>query len=233
MATRRVVVPARRAAHDRARDDRVVADDPAHHRLPRGRRDRAARLARASARAERGREELRAALTLTPLLVRLAADALARHRYVNASIDVEREQIVLHEARNIGIATAGARGTGGARGSRRRREERRATRDRDRRAHRRGARAPPAPGQLTGGTFTVNNFGSLGVWLGTPIIKPGEVANLGFGRVQERVVARDGRAIVRPVAGLAVSGDHRVLDGQTLAAFVTDVVALIEEPPER
>ena len=86
------------------------------------------------------------------------------------------------------------------------------------------------PEQLAGGTFTVNNCGSLGVWLGTPIIKPGEVANLGFGRVQERPVAIDGEVVVRPIVALAVSGDHRVLDGHTLGAFVSDVVAAIEQP---
>jgi pyruvate/2-oxoglutarate dehydrogenase complex dihydrolipoamide acyltransferase (E2) component len=86
------------------------------------------------------------------------------------------------------------------------------------------------PEQLAGGTFTLNNYGGLGVWLGTPIIKPGEVANLGVGRVQERPVAIGGQVVVRPIVALAVSGDHRVLDGHTLAAFVSDVVSLIEDP---
>jgi len=86
------------------------------------------------------------------------------------------------------------------------------------------------PEQLAGGTFTLNNYGPLGVWLGTPIIKPGEVANLGVGRVQDRPVALDGQVAVRPIVTLAVAGDHRVLDGHTLGAFVSDVVAMIEDP---
>ena len=86
------------------------------------------------------------------------------------------------------------------------------------------------PEQLSGGTFTLSNYGSLGGWLGTPIIRPGEVAILGVGRVQGRPVARDGQVVVRPIVALAVSGDHRVLDGHTLGAFVSDVVALIEDP---
>jgi pyruvate dehydrogenase E2 component (dihydrolipoamide acetyltransferase) len=175
-------------------------------------------------------ERLRRALTITPLLLRIAVDALGRHPYVNASIDMGREEITLHDECNVGIATAAPDGlivpvvaradrksvpelalevaelTSAARADRLR------------------------PDQLAGGTFTLNNYGSLGVWLGTPIIRPGEVANLGVGRVQERAVVRDGEVVVRPVAALAVSGDHRVLDGHTLGAFVSDVAALIDDP---
>jgi pyruvate/2-oxoglutarate dehydrogenase complex dihydrolipoamide acyltransferase (E2) component len=169
-------------------------------------------------------------LTITPLLLRIAVDALHRHPYVNASIDLEREEITLHSAYNIGIATAtsdglvvpvvhGADAKSVPELSREIAELTRAARERRLR-----------PDQLAGGTFTLNNYGSLGVWLGTPIIKPGEVANVGVGRVQERPVVRDGQVVVRPIVALAVSGDHRVLDGHTLGAFVSDVVALIEDP---
>ncbi len=181
-------------------------------------------------RAQRGDLGARAAVTITPLLVQIAVAALRRHPYVNASVDMEREEITLHAEYHIGVATATPGGLvvpvlhdagdkqlddlveelaeliGAAR-------ERRL-----------------APEQLAGATFTVNNYGSLGVWLGTPIIKPGEVANLGVGRVQERPVVSDGEIVARPIVALAVSGDHRVLDGHTLGAFVSDVVALIEDP---
>jgi pyruvate dehydrogenase E2 component (dihydrolipoamide acetyltransferase) len=169
-------------------------------------------------------------ITITPLLVRIAVEALRGHPYVNASIDLEREEITLHGDYNIGIATATPDGLivpvvhgadimsvtelGHAVA-----EVTQAARERRLR-----------PEQLTGGTFTVSNYGSLGGWLGTPIIRPGEVAILGVGRVQERPVARDGEIVVRPIVALAVSGDHRVLDGHTLGAFVSDVVALIEDP---
>ena len=86
------------------------------------------------------------------------------------------------------------------------------------------------PGDLAGPTITVNNYGGLGVWLGTPIVRPPEVVNFGVGAVRDRVVAVDGVPVVRPTLAVAVSGDHRVLDGHTLAAFVTDVVALLEDP---
>ena len=53
---------------------------------------------------------------------------------------------------------------------------------------------------LGGGTFTVNNYGGLGIWLGTPIVKPPEVANLGVGAIRDQVVARGGEPVVRPTS---------------------------------
>lgn len=181
-------------------------------------------------REQAAEENLRRALTVTTLLLRIVVEALPRHPYVNASVDMDRQEITLHAEYNIGVAIAAPDGlvvpvirnaaaksifelglevaelTSAARSGRLR------------------------PDQLAGGTFTLNNYGTLGVWLGTPIIKPGEVANLGVGRLQERPVAIDGQVVVRPIVALAVSGDHRVLDGHTLGAFVSDVVALIEDP---
>ena len=181
-------------------------------------------------REEAGRENLRRALTITPLLLRVAVDALRRHPYVNASIDMEREQISLHSAYNIGVATAAPEGllVPVVRQADTRSVTELAIEVAELSAAARERRLRPE--QLTAGTFTLNNYGTLGVWLGTPIIKPGEVANLGVGRVQERPVAVDGEVVVRPIVALAVSGDHRVLDGHTLGAFVSDLVALIENP---
>lgn len=175
-------------------------------------------------------EQRRRAFTLTPLLVKVAAEVLPRHPYVNASIDVEREEITLHANYNIGVATAAPDGLivpVVAHADRQNVAELAVAVRRVTGAAREGRLRPE---QLRGGTFTVNNYGSLGVWLGTPLIKPGEVANLGIGHTQDRPVVRDGEIVARPIAALAVSGDHRVLDGHTLAAFVSDVATLIEDP---
>jgi pyruvate/2-oxoglutarate dehydrogenase complex dihydrolipoamide acyltransferase (E2) component len=185
---------------------------------------------RAELREQAQDERLRRALTITPLLLRIAVDALRRHPYVNASIDMERDQITLHGDYNVGVATAAPEGliVPVVRGADAKQVSELALEiaELTRAARERGLRLE----QLTGGTFTLNNYGSLGVWLGTPIIKPGEVANLGVGRVQERPVVVDGKVVVRPIVALSVSGDHRVLDGHTLGAFVSDVVELIEDP---
>jgi pyruvate dehydrogenase E2 component (dihydrolipoamide acetyltransferase) len=92
------------------------------------------------------------------------------------------------------------------------------------------ASSPTSRASSAGATLTVNNFGSLGTWLGTPIVRPPEVVNVGAGAIRDRVVAVDGRAVVRPTLVLCVAADHRVLDGDTLAAYVTEVAARLEDP---
>jgi pyruvate dehydrogenase E2 component (dihydrolipoamide acetyltransferase) len=179
---------------------------------------------------ERGDEALADALTPTALIARAAVIALGEHPYVNASIDLEREEITLHGQINLGIATATEPGLIVPvlhNAESKSLNELAIQISELLRQARAGRLGPP---QLAGGTFTVNNYGGLGIWLGTPIIRPPEVANLGVGAVRDRVVAIDGKPTVRPVLALAVSGDHRVLDGHTLAAFVTRVVELLEQP---
>ena len=185
---------------------------------------------RESIRVASANQGLGAAVTVTALLVEIAVAALRRHPYVNASIDMEREEITLHGEYNIGVATATPDGlvVPVVHNADRKQIGELALELAELIAAARERRLRPE--QLARGTFTVNNYGALGVWLGTPIIKPGEVANLGVGRIAERPVVRDGQIVARPTVALAVSGDHRVLDGHTLAAFVSDVVALIEDP---
>ena len=179
---------------------------------------------------DRGDDALAKALTPMPLIVRAAVLAARDHPYVNASIDLEREQITLHRHYHVGIATAGPDGLIVP-----------VVHDADRRSLADIAREIVAlaqaarerrltPAQLAGPTFTVNNFGSLGTWMGTPIVRPPEVVNLGVGAIRDRVVAVDGAPVVRPTLVLSVAADHRVLDGDTLAAFVDQVAALLEDP---
>jgi pyruvate dehydrogenase E2 component (dihydrolipoamide acetyltransferase) len=179
---------------------------------------------------DRGDEALAKALTPTPLVVRAAVIAAQQHPYVNASIDLEREEITLHRHYNVGIATAGPDGLTVP-----------VVHDADRRslaevaleiaelanaARERRLR----PDQIAGATLTVNNFGSLGTWMGTPIVRPPEVVNVGVGAIREQVVAVEGAPVVRPTLVLSTAGDHRVLDGDTLAAFVNAVAYLLENP---
>ncbi|MBX5469384.1 MAG: 2-oxo acid dehydrogenase subunit E2 [Thermoleophilaceae bacterium] len=180
--------------------------------------------------AARGDERLAKAITLTPLIVKITCRALAEHPYANASVDMERGEIALHGSYHIGIATSAPDGLMVP-----------VVRDADGKtltelaleiaALAEAARERRlAPEQLRGATFTVNNFGALGIWLGTPIINPPEVANLGIGRLERRPVARGDEVVIRPILPLSVSGDHRVLDGDTLAAFVSRMVELMEQP---
>ena len=189
--------------------------------------------ARASLRrraVERGDEALAKALTPTPFAVRAAVLAAREHPYVNASIDLEAEEITLHGHYHVGIAAAGPDGLTVP-----------VVHDADRLslaelAHEIAALSQAArerklrPDQLAGPTITVNNFGSLGTWMGTPIVRPPEVVNVGVGAIRDRVVAVDGAPVVRPTLVLSVAGDHRVLDGDGLAAFVDGLQTLLEDP---
>jgi pyruvate/2-oxoglutarate dehydrogenase complex dihydrolipoamide acyltransferase (E2) component len=178
----------------------------------------------------RGDERLARALTVTPLIVKMVAAVLPRHPYANASVDLEREEITLRASCNIGIAVAAAQGLVVPV------VQRAQTKSAAEIALEVAALAQAArenrlsSEQLAGGTFTVNNYGALGVWLGTPIIAPGQVVNFGLGKLEPRPVVRDGEIVARPIMPIAVSGDHRALDGHTLAALVNDVVELIENP---
>lgn len=169
-------------------------------------------------------------LTLVPLLVKMVATLLERHPRLNAAVDMEREEVTLHGSIEVGVATATSDGLLVP-----------VVSDADRKSLAEIAREVAelaaaarnrklTPGQLAGATFTVNNYGALGVWLGTPIIGPNQVANLGVGRVEQRPVVRDGKVVIRPIMAIACSADHRLLDGDTLALFVSDLVELIEEP---
>ena len=179
---------------------------------------------------DRGDAELAEALTPTPLVVCAAVLAAKDHPYVNASIDLDAETITLHRHYNVGTAAAGPDGLTVP-----------VVHDADRRSLAELAREIAAlasaarerrlrPEQLAGPTFTVNNFGSLGTWMGTPIVRPPEVVNVGVGAVRDRVVAVDGAPVVRPTLVLSVAADHRVLDGDTLAAFVDRLARLLEDP---
>jgi pyruvate dehydrogenase E2 component (dihydrolipoamide acetyltransferase) len=81
---------------------------------------------------------------------------------------------------------------------------------------------------LTGAVFSVSNLGSLGVDRFTALVNPPEAAILAMGRVRDRVVARDGKAEVRPVVTLTLSVDHRVADGADAARFLDDVATRLE-----
>jgi 2-oxoglutarate dehydrogenase E2 component (dihydrolipoamide succinyltransferase) len=84
--------------------------------------------------------------------------------------------------------------------------------------------------ELRGGTFTITNGGVFGSLLSTPILNPPQVAVLGMHRIEERPVVRDGQVVVRPMMYLALSYDHRVIDGREAVQFLAYIKELIEDP---
>ncbi len=83
---------------------------------------------------------------------------------------------------------------------------------------------------LTGGTFSITNGGVFGSMLSTPIINPPQSAILGMHSITERAVVRNGEIVIRPMMYLAVSYDHRIIDGKDAVQFLTTVKECIEDP---
>jgi len=86
------------------------------------------------------------------------------------------------------------------------------------------------PDQMTGGTFTISNLGMIGVGAFTPLINPPEAAILGVGTTADKPVVVDGAVVVRPIATLCLTADHRLVDGADGAAFLSRLKELVERP---
>jgi pyruvate dehydrogenase E2 component (dihydrolipoamide acetyltransferase) len=177
---------------------------------------------------------LRDRLDVTPfvLTLRMLVIALGRHPVLNATwLETEGgPRIQLHRSVRLGIAVASDRGlvvpvVGDADTLTTRRL---ATVVDDMVERARAGRLAPA--ELGGSTFTVSNFGALGLDEGVPVINYPEAAILGIGSLKPRAVVLDDAVVARPTMTLTCAFDHRIADGAQAAAFLTDLRGLIEEP---
>jgi 2-oxoglutarate dehydrogenase E2 component (dihydrolipoamide succinyltransferase) len=84
--------------------------------------------------------------------------------------------------------------------------------------------------ELQGGTFTISNGGVYGSLLSTPIVNPPQSGVLGLHAIQERPVAREGNVVIRPMMYVALTYDHRVVDGREAVSFLKRVKEVIESP---
>lgn len=167
-------------------------------------------------------------LAYDDLLVKAVAVALAEHPYLNARWTPDG--IFLVAPVNVGLAVALEDGLVVLvlrEANRKRLAEIAAERER---LVARAREDKIRPEDVSGGTFTITNLGMYGVDSFTPIVNPPETAILGVGRVAERAVGRDGQLVLRPTVHLALSFDHRVVDGAPAARFLQRVQQLIEEP---
>lgn len=169
-------------------------------------------------------------LSVNPFLMRACALALAKHPSFNARFDSQAAQIQQFENVNLGFATATEDGLiVPVIQSAQNLSVKELSQETDNLAALAKSRKATAE-QLSGGTFTITNFGSFGTWLGTPIIHAPEVAIAGFGRITEKVIAVDGAPAVRMVLPIVVAADHRVNDGAHLGAFVCEIADLLLRP---
>jgi len=83
---------------------------------------------------------------------------------------------------------------------------------------------------LRGGTFTITNGGIFGSLLSTPILSPPQVGILGMHKIQQRPVAIDGQVVIRPMMYLALTYDHRIVDGREAVQYLVRVKELVEDP---
>jgi len=84
--------------------------------------------------------------------------------------------------------------------------------------------------ELQGGTFTISNGGIYGSMLSTPIVNPPQSGVLGLHVIEDRPVARDGAVVIRPMMYVALTYDHRIVDGREAVTFLTRIKEVIEEP---
>ncbi len=84
--------------------------------------------------------------------------------------------------------------------------------------------------EMQGGTFTITNGGVFGSLLATPIINPPQTGILGMHKIEERPIVEKGQIVIRPMMYVALSYDHRLIDGKDSVQFLVSVKAFLEEP---
>jgi 2-oxoglutarate dehydrogenase E2 component (dihydrolipoamide succinyltransferase) len=167
-------------------------------------------------------------LGLMSFFVKAAVDALRRFPKFNGRID--GETIVFRSYQDIGIAVATDRGlvVPVVRNAERLGfgEIETAIADLARRAR----EASLAVDELVGGTFTITNGGVFGSLLSVPLVNPPQTAVLGLHAIQDRPIARDGQVVIRPMMYVALTYDHRLVDGAEAVTFLRRIKEVVEEP---
>lgn len=160
--------------------------------------------------------------------IKASIEALKRYPAVNASID--GNDLVYHNYYDVGIAASSPRGLVVP-----------VLRDVDQLSFAQIEQSIRDYGQkakdgkltmadLTGGTFTISNGGVFGSMLSTPIVNPPQSAILGMHRIEERPVAENGQVVIRPMMYLALTYDHRIIDGKESVLFLKTIKECLEDP---
>ena len=169
-------------------------------------------------------------LTYLPFIIKALIPALKQYPYLNASVDDEKEEIILRKYYNIGIATDTDQGLVVP-----------VIKDAEHKSISQLAAEimslsdKARVGQLTldeiqGSTFTITSVGGIGGMFATPIINYPEVAILGVHKISKRPVVKDNQIVVRDMTYLSLSFDHRALDGAMAARFVNTIKQYLEDP---
>jgi len=160
--------------------------------------------------------------------VKAAVEALKRFADVNASID--GSDVVYHGFYDIGVAVSTERGLVVP-----------ILRDADQMSMaeieatirdfgQRAQKGQISLEEMTGGTFTITNGGVFGSLLSTPILNPPQSAILGMHKIEQRAVVENGQVVARPMMYLALSYDHRIIDGRDSVQFLVAIKDCLEDP---
>jgi 2-oxoisovalerate dehydrogenase E2 component (dihydrolipoyl transacylase) len=171
---------------------------------------------------------------VTPLLITAKALLIAinRHPEINASWDEDAQEIVYKHYVNLGIAASTPRGliVPNIKDAHRLGLKSLAQGIADLTATARAGRTSPS--DMSDGTITITNVGVFGIDTGTPILNPGEAAILAFGAIREQPWVHKGKIKKRYVTQLALSVDHRLVDGALASRLLSDVAAVLQEPAQ-
>ena len=162
------------------------------------------------------------------IFLKASTEALKRYPDINASID--GDEIVYHGYCDIGVAVSSDRGLVVPV---LRNTEHMSLADMEKAIGEYAERARSgklAVEDMTGGTFTISNGGVFGSMMSTPILNPPQSAILGMHATQERAVVVNGEIVIRPMMYIALSYDHRVVDGKGAVGFLKTIKELVEEP---
>ena len=167
-------------------------------------------------------------LTFMPFFVRATVQALKQFPTINAQVD--GDSIIYKHYVNMGIAVASEQGLVVPN-----------VKDADRKSlldvsrdiadvAKRARDGKLTMDDLTGGTFTITNGGVFGSLVSTPILNYPQVGILGLHKTQDRPVAINGQVVIRPMMYIALSYDHRIVEGQQAVQFLVRVKELVEDP---
>jgi pyruvate dehydrogenase E2 component (dihydrolipoamide acetyltransferase) len=167
-------------------------------------------------------------ITYTDMIAKIVSGLLKRHSILNASLDGDR--ILLYETINLGIAVASEQGlivpvifdTGEKSLVEISREIKNVVEKVKSRSL--------SLEDVTEGTFTISNLGVADIDIFTPIINPPESAILGIGKIKDKQMVSDGNVMIKPIAQLSLTLDHRIMDGMDAAKFLQDLKRAIEDP---
>jgi pyruvate dehydrogenase E2 component (dihydrolipoyllysine-residue acetyltransferase) len=169
-------------------------------------------------------------LTFLPFFIKAVQHSLIEHPYLNASVDGEKEEIILKKYYNTGIAVDTPDGLMVP-----------VIRDVDKKTVRELAAEIQGLSQkakerkikleeMRGSSFTISNWGHFGGTFATPVINFPDAAILGTGRISDKPWVKDGQIVIRKILPLSLTFDHRVTDGADAATFLSEVMHYLEDP---